>query len=120
MDNTAITLIVNGRIEDYDRHLKKVVAEALGELLPQLQRKEAASGFSINPNMAYRVADPRIIELFGCQHVEKNPSQAVINRLRSVGIEPLTRGRSGATVFGNQILEYMEAVKKKTHPFLVP
>ena len=70
--------------------------------------------------MAYRTNDPRVIELFGCQDIKGNPSQAVINRLRAAGIEPMTRGRSGSTVFGHQILQYMEEVKRQTHPFLQP
>ena len=123
MDTTSVTLIVNGQVEDYDRHLKRVVAEALSELLPAAlaERAPADTGggtLRINPDMAYRTNDPRVIELFGCANVKGNPSQAVINRLRAAGIEPMTRGRGGSTVFGHQIQQYMDAIKRQTHPFL--
>ena len=121
MDTTSVTLIVNGQVEDYDRHLKRVVAEALSELLPRAIGDVAArqpAPLRINPDMAYRTNDPRVIELFGCTNVKGNPSQAVINRLRAAGIEPMTRGRGGSTVFGHQIQQYMDAIKRQTHPFL--
>ena len=117
--NTSVTLIVNGEIRDYHSHMKEVVKDALKELLPTMQiNSTAESDFKIMPQMSYRISDTRIIELFGCQNIEKNPAQAIINRLRSVGIEPQKRGRSGSVVFGHQILQYLEEAERKTKPFL--
>lgn len=116
--NTAVTLIVNGEMQDFNAFMERAIANAMEKAFPQLQKTGAEPEFKIIPQMSYRISDERIIELFGCQHIEKNPAQAVINRLRSVGIEPQTRGRSGAVVFGHQILQYLDAVRLKTQPFL--
>ena len=119
MKSTAITLIVNGQIEDYNSHLKKVVGEVLSDFIPQLQANSVENGFKIIPQMAYKLDSPEIVALFGCQDI-KNPVLAIATRLRAVGIEPETRGRSGSVVFGWQIDEYVKRITDKTHSFLKP
>ena len=69
--------------------------------------------------MSYKLDNPEIVALFGCQDI-KNPVLAIANRLRAVGIEPETRGRSGSVVFGWQIDEYVKRITDKTHSFLKP
>lgn len=115
--NTSVTLIVNGEMRDYDAHIEGVVENVLKKLLPQMPGSDT-NDFKIMPQMAYRISDSRIIELFGCQEIKSNPSQAVINRLRNAGIEPQKRGRSGSIVMGYQILEYIETTKRNNQPFL--
>ncbi len=113
---TTITLVVNGKIEDYDTHLRQVIASVVAELSP-LQNTQTDS-FTIVPEMSYRLSDPKIIEFFGCQDIKKNPVLAIATRLRSLGIEPQSHGRSGTSVFGSQLLEYKQRAEDKTCSYL--
>jgi hypothetical protein len=110
-----VTLLINGEQVDFESTMKTLFKQAFSEInTPSLA---AASEFVLEPQMAYPVTDLRIQKMFGVVGLVK-PAQSIISSLRSVGIDPVKRGRLGSLVFGYQISSYFEALNAQQTSFL--
>lgn len=105
-----IQLIINGEEADFFQFMEQVVERALSKqkatTLPLV-----STDFQINPNMAYKITDKRIHQLFGAEN-KLHPEMSIIRELRKYGISPLTVPKSGSTVLGSQLIDYFKAIKK--------
>jgi len=103
-----ITLLINGEQVDFESTFKKLFKEAMAENM--CTTPAASSEFVIDPKYTYMLSDERIQKLFGVT-AHKYPVRGIITQLRKYGITPIAKQRTGAKVFGSQILQYLELLK---------
>jgi hypothetical protein len=106
----SITLIIDGNQVDFESTFKRLFKEMMAE--NQCTAPATSPDFVIDPNHTYMLSDERVQKLFGVTN-HKFPVRGIITELRKYGITPIAKQRTGAKVFGSQILQYLKSLKEQ-------
>ena len=116
---TTVQLFINGQQADFEAFMSVIVEKALAHITSTAASCNFTPEFVLEPKMMYSLKDVRIQRFFGTENLH-NPVQPILTRLRSAGISPITSGRAGSKVLGEDILNYLQYLKTNHNSFTKP
>ena len=110
-------LIIDGQPSDINSFIESIARKTAEILTSQIQETATAPAFSIDPARMYNLSNPEIVNYLGYAGY-KRPQIAIATKMREMGISPISSvRRRGLTVSGQDVINYLQAVRKSRNSF---